>query len=54
MTKNTGITTTQIGSATSIDNMYIATAQYNEWKSTLQSKFNGKYIYVDGVETEIQ
>ena len=52
--KCTGITAIQIGSAKKVDYMKITAAQYNEWKSTLQSKFNGKYIYVDGVYTKIQ
>ena len=54
LTNYTGITAAQIGSAGNISNMRITTAQYNEWKSTLQSKFNGKNVYVDGVRTKIQ
>lgn len=52
--KCTGITAAQIGSTTSVSNMRMTTAQYNEWKSTLQSKFKNKYVYVDGVRTKIQ
>ena len=54
LTNYTGITAAQIGSAGNVSNMRITTAQYNEWKSTLQSKFNGKNVYVDGVRTKIQ
>ena len=54
LSKCTGITSAQIRSATNISNMCMTTAQYNEWKSTLQSRFNGKYVYVDGVRTKIQ
>ena len=52
--KCTGITGAQIGSATSVYDMCITSAQYNEWKSTLQSKFKDQYVYVDGVRTRIQ
>ncbi len=54
LSKCIGITASQIGPADTIDGMHITSAQYNEWKSTLQSKFNGKYIYVDGMFTKIQ
>ena len=54
LSKCTGITATQIGAASDIENMHITSAQYNEWKSTLQTKFKNKTVYVDGVRTRIQ
>ena len=54
LSKCTGITAAQIGSAKRVDGIHITTAQYNEWKSTLQTKIKNKYVYVDGVRTKIQ
>lgn len=50
----TGITAEQIGAASTVGGMFITSTQYNEWKSTLQSKFKGQSIYVDYVRTKIQ
>ena len=54
LSKCTGITAAQIGSAENVSNMRITTAQYNEWKSTLQNKFSGWNVNVDGVSIRIQ
>ena len=54
LSKCTGITEAQIGMASNIENIHITTAQYNEWKSTLQTKIKNKSVYVDGVRTRIQ
>ena len=53
LSRCTGITAAQIGSAVFVSDMCITSAQYNDWKSTLQSKFSGKSVYVDGVKTKL-